>query len=232
MNELQVIGKKIITLPGRPLFMLDKHVAEFYGVETRVLNQIIKRNPERFPDEFVFQLTVEEVKEVVTKCDNLSDLKYNPSLPYGFSREACNAASFFINTPIAVQRSIAIIRVFTALERFAEKRPDACFVDAPDNPFLPSGLQMVQLREMYGIDGARQILKDYCGIHPGGPRSSITPIEARMIRKKNPNKRQRNEAVAYLVDRGVSPEIIAITAGMSRKSVYNASIKGRKRIDA
>jgi len=232
MNELQIIGKKIISLPGRPLFMLDSDVAELYGVEAKVLNQAIKRNQERFPEDFFFQLTIEEVKEVVAKFGHLQTLKFRPTLPYGLTHPACNAAAFIINTAIAIQRSIQIIRVFTAMERFAERRPDATFVDAPDNPFLPSGLQMMQLREMYGNEGAKQILKDYCGIHPGGPRSSITPMEARMIKKTNPNKHQRNEVIAYLLDRGVKKTVLVLTSGLSDKSIYNAAAKGRKRIDA
>jgi hypothetical protein len=227
MNELQTIGKKIINLPGRPLFMLDKHVAELYGVETRALNQAMKRNPGRFPEDFVFQLTADEVKKVITNCDNLEDLKFNPILPYGYPREGCNMLATVLHTPVAIDRSIWIVRAFTAYERFAPQRSDKCFVDAPDTPELPSGLQMFALMEMYGKEEAKQIMKDYHGIYPGGGIASITPIEARTIKKTNPNKKLRNKVLASLFDRGISKAVLVLASGMSEKSIYNAIHAGR-----
>jgi hypothetical protein len=234
MNELQTIGRKIVSLPGRPLFMLDRDVAELYETETRAVNQAVKRNPDRFPEDFCFQLEEHELRKLeITDCDiKFEGWGGSRYLPTVFTREGCNMLSTVLSTPVAIARSIQIMRAFSAMERFSDKRPDPCFVDAPDSPFLPSGLQMSQLREMYGIEGAKQILKDYCGIHPGGPRSSITPMEARMIKKSNPNKHQRNEVIAYLIDRGVKKAVLSLTSGLSEKSIYNAAAKGRKRIDA
>lgn len=59
MNELQLIQSKIYEIRGQKV-MLDFDLAEMYEVETRVLNQAVKRNIERFPDDFMFQLTAEE----------------------------------------------------------------------------------------------------------------------------------------------------------------------------
>lgn len=224
MNELQIISKQIISLPGRPLFMIDRDVAELYGTETKKINKAVKRNPDRFPEDFCFVLEEDEFRSL---AQSDSGLKFESGhggrryLPYAFTREGCNMLSAVLNTKTAIARSIQIMRAFTAMERFAERRPDAAFVDAPDSPFLPSGLQMAQLREMYGIDGARQILKDYCGINPGGPRSSITPMEERIIRKTNPNKRRRDETIAELLDRGVPKALICGVSGLSLKSLWN-----------
>jgi phage regulator Rha-like protein len=140
MNELQLIGKKIISLPGRPLFMLDRDVAELYETETRSINQAVKRNPDRFPEDFCFQLDWDEAKTVikmrggdifkVTDCDLENDadgrgknIKY---LPYAFTREGCNMLSAVLSTPVAVQRSIQIMRAFTAMERFSEGQRVGC----------------------------------------------------------------------------------------------------------
>ena len=61
MNELQIIQSKIYEIRGQKV-MLDRDLAELYGVETRVLNQAVKRNFERFPEDFMFQMTdVEEI---------------------------------------------------------------------------------------------------------------------------------------------------------------------------
>ena len=61
--------------------MLDRDLAELYGVQTKVLNQAVKRNIKRFPDDFMFQLNYEETHELVTNCDRLATLKYSSSMP-------------------------------------------------------------------------------------------------------------------------------------------------------
>lgn len=223
MNDLQTIGKKIVSLPGRPLFMLDRDVSELYGTETKKLNQAVKRNPDRFPEDFCFLLEEDELRKLeVTDCDlKIGDHGGRRYMPYAFTREGCNMLSAVLNTKVAIARSIQIMRAFSAMERFAERRPNATFVDAPDSPFLPSGLQMQSIRSLYGDEGARQIMKDYCGINPGGPRSSITPMEERIIRKNNPNKRRRNETIAELLDRGVPKAVLCGVSGLSAKSLWN-----------
>jgi hypothetical protein len=65
--------------------MLDADLAELYGVTTGALNQAVKRNSGRFPEDFAFRLTTEEKEEVVTKCDNLSRFKFSPALPFAFT---------------------------------------------------------------------------------------------------------------------------------------------------
>ncbi|MDH5721164.1 MAG: ORF6N domain-containing protein [Spirochaetia bacterium] len=75
-----IIAKKILAIRGRRV-MLDRDLAVMYGVETKVLNQSVKRNIERFPEDFMFQLTKDEKAEVVTNCDHLKRLKYSPNLP-------------------------------------------------------------------------------------------------------------------------------------------------------
>ena len=65
--------------------MIDSDLAELYGVKTSALNQAVKRNKERFPPDFMFQLTDKEKTEVVTKCDHLTSLKFSPTLPFVFT---------------------------------------------------------------------------------------------------------------------------------------------------
>ena len=64
--------------------MLDFHLAMLYDVETRVLKQQIKRNRERFPEDFMFQLTESEWRELITICDKLGAYKYSPAIPLVF----------------------------------------------------------------------------------------------------------------------------------------------------
>ena len=72
---LERIERAILSIRGEKV-MLDSDLAELYGVETKALNQAVKRNLDRFPADFMFQLTAAEKKEVVTSCDNLIQILY------------------------------------------------------------------------------------------------------------------------------------------------------------
>jgi hypothetical protein len=78
------VHQTILTLRGDRV-MLDRDLAEVYGVTTKALNQAVKRNEARFPADFRFQLTREEQDEVVTNCDHLGNLKYAAALPWAFT---------------------------------------------------------------------------------------------------------------------------------------------------
>ena len=65
--------------------MLDYDLAAVYGVTTKALNQAVKRNLDRFPADFVFELTLDEKDELVTSCDRLATLKHSSSVPYAFT---------------------------------------------------------------------------------------------------------------------------------------------------
>lgn len=65
--------------------ILDSDLAALYGVTTSRLNEQVKRNVERFPSDFMFQLNSDEKNEVVANCDNLQKLKFSPKLPYVFT---------------------------------------------------------------------------------------------------------------------------------------------------
>jgi len=86
MNELIVqseISSHILTLRGKQV-MLDRDLAELYQVETKVLNQAVKRNIKRFPSDFMFQLNENEKNELVTNCDRFEKLKHSVAHPYAF----------------------------------------------------------------------------------------------------------------------------------------------------
>ena len=83
-NPLENIENLILNVRGKQV-MLDRDLARLYGVETKVLNQAVKRNIERFPERFMFQLTDEEKVKVVTICDHLKDLRFSYQNPYAFT---------------------------------------------------------------------------------------------------------------------------------------------------
>ncbi len=79
MKRSKPIESLILTIRGHKV-MIDADLAALYGVETRTLNQAVKRNANRFPKDFMFRLTAGEKSEVITNCDHLRNLKFAKSL--------------------------------------------------------------------------------------------------------------------------------------------------------
>ena len=104
--------------------MVDADLARLYGVETRALNQAVRRNRERFPEEFVFQLTVSERDEVITMCDHLRKLKFSASMPYALTEHGALMAASLLNTPRAIQVSVYVIRAFVSLRNAVSAQKD------------------------------------------------------------------------------------------------------------
>ena len=108
--------------------MVDRDLASLYNVPTKVLNQAVKRNENRFPPEFMFRLTPKERNELVTNCDRFASLKHSTSLPCAFTEHGVAMLSSVLNSERAVQVNIAIIKTFIKLremvssyKRLAEK---------------------------------------------------------------------------------------------------------------
>ena len=97
--------------------MLDRDLAELYGVETKYLNRQVKRNRDRFPEEYMFRLTQSEKTELVTICHRFEPLKHSTSLPYAFSEHGVAMLSAVLNSQQAVKVSIMIINTFIRLRR-------------------------------------------------------------------------------------------------------------------
>ena len=97
--------------------ILDTDLAELFQVPTKVLNQAVKRNINRFPDEFIFQLTQSEKSEVVTNCDHLAKLKFSKNLPFAFTEHGVAMLSTILNSDRAVNMSIVIIRTFIQIRQ-------------------------------------------------------------------------------------------------------------------
>jgi hypothetical protein len=98
--------------------MLDKDLAELYDVSTKVLNQAVKRNIERFPSDFMFQLTENEKIELVTNCDHLQKLKYASQLPSVFTEHGITTLSGLLRSKRAIEANIQIMRAFVAMRKF------------------------------------------------------------------------------------------------------------------
>ena len=117
------IQHTILILRGQNV-MLDRDLAALYGVETKQLNQQVKRNLARFPADFMFQLTKKEKAWVVTNCDHLKSLKYSRTNPYAFTEHGAVMLASVLNTALAVKTSIVVVRAFIHLRKMLTLNKD------------------------------------------------------------------------------------------------------------
>jgi len=121
---LKIIGEKmhtdrnilnrILLIRGKKV-MVDRDLAELYGVTTKRLNEQVKRNTTRFPEDFMFQLTLEEKNELVANCDRFEMLKHATVTPYAFTEHGAVMLACVLNSKRAIEANIRIIRIFTAM---------------------------------------------------------------------------------------------------------------------
>jgi phage regulator Rha-like protein len=95
--------------------MIDADMAELYGVTTKRLNEAVKRNINRFPIDFMFQLTVSEKEELVANCDHLKKLKFSPYLPFAFTEHGAVMLASVLNSERAISVNIQIVRIFNKM---------------------------------------------------------------------------------------------------------------------
>ncbi|MDA8084597.1 MAG: ORF6N domain-containing protein [Nitrospiraceae bacterium] len=110
----EVIESKILLIRGKKV-MLDRGLAMLYGVETKVLNQAVKRNVRRFPEDFMFQLLPTEKVELVTNCDRFRTLRHSTIMPYVFTENGVAMLSSVLNSERAISVNIQIMRAFTRI---------------------------------------------------------------------------------------------------------------------
>src|SRR5574344_2631487 len=117
--ELQVIQNKIFEVRGYRV-MLDFHLAELYNVKTKVLKQAVKRNIQRFPSDFMFELDKEEFHQLVTICDQFPEtLKHSSVSPMVFTEQGVAMLSSILRSQTAIDVNISIMRAFVVLRQYA-----------------------------------------------------------------------------------------------------------------
>jgi len=122
--EIQVIEKKIFEIRGHKV-MLDFDLAALYEVETKRLNESVKRNILRFPEDFMFQLTRDEWvlmwSQIATTSKNR---RRKDSLPYAFTEHGITMLASVLNSENAIRMNIDIVRAFISLRKFASQYAD------------------------------------------------------------------------------------------------------------
>lgn len=111
-----LIENRIFTFRDEQV-MIDRDLAEMYGVEVKRLNEQVKRNTERFPELFKFQLTLSEKNELVANCDRFESLKHSSVGPFAFTEQGVAMISAVLRSPTAVQVSIQIINAFVQMRK-------------------------------------------------------------------------------------------------------------------
>jgi len=122
--QLEKIQTKIYEIRGQKV-MLDFDLSEMYEVENRALKQAVKRNLDRFPTDFMFQLTKIEWQELITICDNLPEgIKFSPATPFAFTEQGVSMLSSVLKSKKALHVNIAIMRAFVFIRQYALTHKD------------------------------------------------------------------------------------------------------------
>lgn len=119
MNEIipyEAITDRILMIRGHKV-LLDVDLARLYGVSTKRLNEQVRRNRDRFPEDFLFELSKAEKDEVVAKCDHLENIKYSPSLPLAYTEHGALMAASVLKSKRAVEVSLYVVRAFVKLRQ-------------------------------------------------------------------------------------------------------------------
>jgi len=114
LTQNETIEQRIFLIRGHKV-MIDRDLAELYGVETKYLNRQVKRNLQRFPEEFMFQLNAQEKVELVPICHRFETMKHSSVLPYAFTEHGVAMLASILNSERAIKISIAIIKTFVKL---------------------------------------------------------------------------------------------------------------------
>ena len=125
---MKIVNMKVATLQSKIYeirnlkIMLDFDLAELYEIEPKVLNQAVKRNIKRFPDDFMFQLTIEEYNSLRSQIVTLNDIgrgKHRKYFPYAFTEQGVAMLSGILNSDVAINMNIAIMRTFVMIRKHA-----------------------------------------------------------------------------------------------------------------
>ena len=148
------IDQSIFLIRGEKV-IVDADLAQFYGVPTKRLNEQVKRNKGRFPNDFMFQLSAEEKSELVANCVHLEKLKYSKSLPYAFTEHGAIMAASVLNSLKAIEVSVYIVRAFVRIRRvISEHKEISRRIVQIENHLADHDEQILEL-----IQAIKQLLK-------------------------------------------------------------------------
>jgi len=122
MSELisfEDVEARILTIQGEQV-LIDRDVAELYGIETKDVNRAVKNNPDKFPAEYIITLSNEEKSDVVKNFHHLRVLKFSHALPTAFTEKGLYMLATILKSPMATQTTLAIVETFAKIREFAK----------------------------------------------------------------------------------------------------------------
>ena len=132
LSNSDVIRSRIFTIRGVQV-MLDRDLAELYGVATKRLNEQVKRNVERFPSTFMFQLSLSEMRELVANCDRFKSMKHSSVPMTAFTEHGIIMLASVLKSAVAIEASIRITETFVAMRKaLASIAPLLARIEATD----------------------------------------------------------------------------------------------------
>ena len=117
-TNIEHIGSRVISIRNTPV-IVDRDVADIYGVTTKEINQSIRNNPKKFPEGYVITLTKSEKTELVKNFDRFNALKHSTVLPHAFTEKGLYMLATILTSDVATEATIAIIETFTKLRELA-----------------------------------------------------------------------------------------------------------------
>ena len=230
-NNLEPVAncdRSIVPIEGRIFnirdtqVMIDRDLAELYSVDTKVLNQAVKRNIDRFPASFRFQLNDSEREELVTNCDRFKNLRHSTTNPYAFTEQGVAMLSSVLKSETAVKTSIRIIEAFVAMRRFMIS--NASLLQRIDR------IEMKQLRTDEKVDAILDKLSDTTeakqGIFFDGQIFDAYAIVADLIRRAE----RRIVLIDNYIDDTVLVQLAKRKQGVS-VDIYDGQISRQLRQD-
>jgi len=119
MISFDYVEKRIMTIRGQQV-LIDRDVAELYGMETKDVNRAVKNNPEKFPEGYIITLSSDEKSEVVKNFHHLSALKFSHAPPTAFTEKGLYMLATILKSPTATQTTLAIVETFAKMREFAK----------------------------------------------------------------------------------------------------------------
>lgn len=186
---IQQIQRNIISLPGRPPFMLTKSLAEVYECDQEQIGQAVRRHPDRFPEDFCFELSREEIRDLRNEGHAPSNMREGR----GFTRYGANMLSAVLRTKAAASRSVQIMRAFSTIEERVSTGEDVIglavevghlkdMVRARDEIIVAKNgaIMGLQDRLIGSQDGQIKLLKRVSGMEKNQARKEIIQTIERM----------------------------------------------------
>ncbi len=140
VNKLQETEDRIIMIRDLPV-LIDRDVAELYGVTTKVVNQAEKRNEDKFPESYRFPLQPPDIQELVTNCDRFKTLKHSTSRTYAFTEKGLYMLATVLRSPMATEVTFAIIETFTKVRELSRAIAHANLTGIEPSNEVQKGIQ-------------------------------------------------------------------------------------------